>query len=270
MSPDGKWIWDGAQWRPIAVHEAAFPNWKSVGNGFVPGADIAAPAFASPPTMQRQASPAASYRMAGPAPGLAAPNWGQGAGAVRRGIQKYAPMAIGAAGLVVVIVIVSVVATLVLSNRSTATPSVATVSTGTGPASRSESAQAAFVIKSLQAGMADLHDNVTYMGATCRAGMTSACEDSAISVANTIEPMLPILDSATIPACIATTEGVLRTNLGNASDTQKLMVKAFSQNKQADFTAGYKGVIYYGVNSLSGYVLVQRASVNCDSTVTGP
>src|SRR5690348_7496229 len=30
LSPDGKWVWDGTQWQPIAHHESVFPSWQSV------------------------------------------------------------------------------------------------------------------------------------------------------------------------------------------------------------------------------------------------
>lgn len=268
MSPDGKWIWDGAQWRPVAVHEAAFPNWQSVGAGFVPGADAAAPAFASPPAVQRQASPPAAYRMASPAPGIAAPTWGKGSRGLAA-IQRYIPMAIGAAGLVVVIVIVSVVATLVLSNRGSGSSPAVNTAAG-GPTQRSANAQATYVIKELDAPMSDLKDALTLVLQGCRVGMTSACEESLIAVEDKVSPMVTILDNATIPACIATPEAIVRADMGKIVEGEAIAVKGFNDNKNSEWLTGYAQVNAYGVRATNGYQVIKTAAASCDSTETGP
>ncbi len=269
MSPDGKWIWDGAQWRPIAVHEAAFPNWKSVGAGFVPETDTRAQAVGvAPPPSRREAIPPPSYRMASPAPNMAAPLWRQAS--ARLGLKRYTPMVIAAVALVVVIVLVSVLATLALSARQgPSAPAVPATSKG-GPTARSESAQAAYVVKSLDSPMADLKDNLALVRQSCGVGMTSACEDSLIHVANTVAPVLTVLDKATIPQCIAIPEATVRAYLGKVADGEQAALKGFNDNKRTEWLNGYSQVLNYGAGATTSFVAVKSATARCESAVSGP
>ena len=269
MSPDGKWIWDGAQWRPIAVHEAAFPNWQSVGAGFVPEADTRAQTMVlAPPPSRREGIPPPSYRMAGPAPNMAAPLWRRASAGLD--LKRYAPMGMAAVVLVVVIVLVSVVATLALSARQgPSAPSVQTTAKG-GPTTRSESAEAAYVVKSLESPMADLKDNLALVKQGCGVGMTSACEDSLIQVANTVAPMLPVLDKATIPQCIATLETTVRADLGKLGDGEQLALKGFNDSKRTEWLNGYAQVLAYGAGATTSFAVVRSAATRCESAVTGP
>ncbi len=269
MSPDGKWIWDGAQWRPIAVHEAAFPNWKSVGAGFVPETDTRAqPVAMAPPRSTREAISPPSYRLAGPAPNVAAPLWRQASAGLD--LKRYGRMAIAAVALVVVIVLVSVVATLALSARqNSSAPVVATTSKG-GPTARSDSALAAYVIKSLETPMADLRDNSLLVRQTCAAGMTSSCWDSVTTMDNNLTTILPILDKATIPLCISVQEGPLRTDLTNLRAEEQLALKGFNDGKKSEFLTGYAQVVRYGPGVQTEFAAVKSAAATCDSAVTGP
>lgn len=267
MSPDGKWIWDGAQWRPIPVHEAAFPNWQGVGAGFVPEVDSRATVAVVPPPT-RQESPPASYRMAGPAPGLAVPRWN--ADAARQQLQRFAPLAIGAAGLIVVIVVVSVVATLVLSNRPSDVPSANVAAPKGGPAARSENAEAAYLVKSLDGPMSDLKDNLVTAEQSCTVGMTSSCEDSIITIANNVAPMLSTLSKSNVPSCIASKASVFHQDLAGVSDSQDYVVKGFNDNKKSEFSTGVADVLWYGHHAVADYAVVRAATGVCDGEITGP
>src|SRR6202035_5637006 len=77
LSPDGKWVWDGTQWRPIAHHETLFPSWQSI---TVEPAGAVAEAVQAPVQM---AAPAA-VRTQPVDPGLAYPSMPQSAPAWRR------------------------------------------------------------------------------------------------------------------------------------------------------------------------------------------
>ncbi len=269
MSPDGKWIWDGAQWRPIAVHEAAFPNWQSVGAGFVPEADTRAQTMVlAPPPSRREGIPPPSYRMAGPAPNMAAPLWRRASAGLD--LKRYAPMGIAAVVLVVVIVLVSVAATLALSARQSPSAAAVQPTSTAGPAARSESAEAAYVEKSMESPMADLKDNLALVKQSCGLGMTSSCEDSLVQVANTLAPMLPVLDKATIPQCIATPESIVRADLGKIGEGQQLAVKGFTDSKRTEWANGYAQVLAYGVRATTGFAVVKSAAATCEAAITGP
>jgi hypothetical protein len=268
MSPDGKWIWDGAQWRPIPVHEAAFPNWKNVGSGFAPEADLAAQPspVAAPPGRRAASPPAPSYRLAGPAPGLAVPRWSTGAAAT--GLMRYASLAVAAAALVVVIVTVSVLATLFLT-RPNPPAAPTTITQKGGPTARSDSARAAYIIKTLDPQIADLKDNLTLVRQTC-INMTSSCEDSLISVENKVSAMLPVLDNANIPQCIAAAEKNFRADLGRTVDGEQIAVKGFNDNKKSEYLTGYAQTLAYGNRAASGFSTLKSAAASCDSALTGP
>ena len=269
MSPDGKWIWDGAQWRPIPVHEAAFPNWKGVGAGFVPGVDTAAPAVAVAPTAAaRHDGNQPSYRLAGPAPGLAVPNWGSGS--KRFDVRRYALLAIAAAALVVVIVVVSVVATLILSNRGTSTPTTTiTTPKAGGPTARSDSAEAAYIVKSVEGPLADQKDTIAVLRQTCNA-MSSSCEDYYITMGNNLAPILPTIDQATIPLCIAAPVAALRQQVARALDGQQLALKAFQDNKKAAWATAYTQVSGALAQAGLQFAAVKNAVPSCDTALNGP
>lgn len=267
MSPDGKWIWDGAQWRPIPVHEAAFPSWKGVGAGFVPGVDSAAAPVAVAPPVGRHDANQPSYRLAGPAPGLAVPNWV--AGAKRMDFRRYGPMAIVAAGLIAVVVLVSVVATLILSNRQSPAPTTTVTAPKAGPASRSESGEADYVLKSLDGPLSDQRDTIAVLRQTCNA-MSSSCEDYYVTMGNNLAPILPILDQATIPLCIAVPTAALRMQIARALDGQQLALKSFQDNKHTEWAAAYTQVSGALAQAGLNFAAIKNAVPSCDTAISGP
>ena len=197
MSPDGKWIWDGAQWRPIPVHEAAFPNWKGVGAGFVPEAD-ARPAVAvavAPPAARRGASPPPAFRMAGPAPNMAVPLWKQEPPAR---LKNAANLTAGAVVLVVVAILFVVFMPPILSARQDTTTPRAAATPAAGPATRSQAAEAAYLMKALDGPMGDLTYNANLVRQVCAAGLTGGCNDQLIFVQRNLAVVVPIVNSAKI------------------------------------------------------------------------
>lgn len=264
MSPDKKWFWDGAAWRPIPVHEAAFPNWKGIGSGFTP--EVAAPAAVAP--VRRAVAPTPAYRMAGPAPDVAAPRWNTQP-PVRAKVRKFGVMAAGVGVLIAVVALVSVLATMALTARPAAQPQAAASPTP-GPATRSDSAWASYVVKSLTSPMADLKDTTSQTRTTCVVGMTSSCADTVQAIGNQVAAILPLLDKATIPLCIAAQETRLHADLTAMNAGAQLAFKGFHDNKKSEFASGLGQV-----NSLAGqvqndFVAVSKAAPGCDSQVTGP
>jgi hypothetical protein len=252
MSPDKKWFWDGAAWRPIPVHEAAFPNWQGVGAGFSPEA----------------AQPAQAYRIAAPAPGVAAPRWSQ---APRRlPLPRAGMFAAAVAGLVAVVALVSVFGTLALSNRPAVATPRATATPTPGPADRSASAQAAFIVKTLTSPMADLKDTTSQTRTSCAAGMTSSCADNLTAIGTQSSAILAMLDRVTTPLCLTTYQARLHTDLTTMNNGTQLALKGFHDNKKSEFSSGLSQV-----NNLSGWVQTEfvdlrNAAPACETQVTGP
>ena len=260
MSPDKKWFWDGAAWRPIPVHEAAFPNWKEIGTGFTP--EVAAPVAAAPVRRGHAAAPA--YRMAGPAPDVAAPRWNTEP-RTRARVRKYGVMA----ALIAVVALVSVLATLALTARPAAQPQAAASPTA-GPATRSDSAWASYVVKSLTPPMADLKDTAAQTRTTCIVGMTSSCADTVLAIGNQVAAILPLLDNATIPLCIATQETRLHADLTAMNAGAQLAFKGFHDNNKSEFSSGLGQVNALAGQVQNDFVALGKAAPGCDSQLTGP
>jgi hypothetical protein len=268
MSPDKKWFWDGAAWRPIPVHEAAFPNWKGIGAGFTP--EMAAqPAPAVPQTPRFQPPPAPAYRMAGPAPDVVAPRWSSPPTPQTK-VRKYGIVAGGVGVLIAVVALVSILATLALSNRQAPAPKIATTKPQAGPANRSDTARADYVLKALTAPMADLKDTASTTRTTCAVGMTSSCADTFIAIDNSVTAMVTVLDGATIPLCIAAQETKLRADLGALAAGEQLGYKGFHDNKKSEFASGLAQVNSVSARVQTDFAAVAAAAPGCDSALTGP
>jgi hypothetical protein len=268
MSPDKKWFWDGAQWRPIPVHEAAFPNWRGIGAGFTPEAVASSPPLPGPPLPARRQAPTPAYRMAGPAPDVAIPSWNQHA--PRAGIRKYGVLAAGAAVAVALIALVSVLATLALTARPTPTVARPAATPYAGPTTRSDSARAAYLVKALTNPMADLKDSTSQTRTTCVVGMTSSCADTFQAIDNSVKVILPLFDNVTIPGCIAAQEAKLHADLMTLAAGEQLAYKGFHDNKKSEFTTGLGQVNSVGGRVQTEFAAMSSAAAGCDPTVTGP
>jgi hypothetical protein len=271
MSPDKKWFWDGSAWRPIPVHEAAFPNWKGIGAGFSPemAAAPAAPPVVAPQAPRRQAPAIPGYRMAGPAPDVAVPRWNVKP-PVQVRVRRYGIMAAGVGVLIAVVALVSVLATLALSSHPAAPPQIATTKPAAGPDTRSDSARATFLVKSLAAPMADLKDTTAMTRTSCALGMTSSCADTFVSLDNSLTTMLPILEKANVPLCIGVQEKNLRTDLAAMNAGALLAYKGFRDNKKSEFLSGLAQVNGVSARVQTEFAAMSSAAAACDSAVTGP
>jgi hypothetical protein len=268
MSPDKKWFWDGAQWQPIPHHEAAFPSWKSLGEGFVP--PLAAPAPAAPvvaaPT-RRAAAPTPLYRLAGPAPDVEVPLWRRGPAPT--GVKKYANIAAGAVTVVVLALLVNYfVPPIIAARQATPTPTAAPSPTP-GPVTRSESAKATFVLSTLDGPMLDLKDEFTQIHA-CAAGMTSACQDALNATNITATNVSPAVAKLSVPPCIAAPEAAVRSDLDKITAGAQLGLKGFKDNRKSEFSPGYSQVYYALIAIQTDYARVKTGSAACSTQVTGP
>jgi hypothetical protein len=265
MSPDKKWFWDGARWQPIPVHEAAFPNWKGLGAGFTP--ESAAPAPVAP-ALRRDAAPVPAYRMAGPAPDVAAPNWNVRPPMQAR-VRKYGVLAAGAAVLIALVALASVLATLALTAKSP-TAAVTTTHPKAGPTSRSDSAWATYLVKSLTAPMAEIKDTTALTRTACVQGMTSSCADTFVALDNSLNGMIRVLEQATIPLCIATQETKLAADLKTMIAGEQLAYKGFHDNKKSEFSTGLGQVNGTAGAAQSDFAALSAAAGRCDTQITGP
>ena len=254
LSPDGRWVWDGAQWRPVAVREAAFAAFKRAGEG-VPTQGTMAPAL----------------RPATPSPLMQAPTWGRGPAAAKPGIPKYAYVGGGAvaAFIVAALLLVGVPALLASARPATKTP-VASPSVAPGPQTRSDSAKAAFVVTTLAAPMATLKDAASQVAPLCRPGMTTSCEEALLSAGNAAGAVVPVLQKISVATCIAPQQTRLVSDMNALNAGIQLALKAFKDGKKAEFTSGVRSASTYAPRVQSDYAAVKTASAGCSTDVVGP
>lgn len=282
LSPDGKWFWDGAQWRPVAVHEAIFPTWQSVGAGLPAEQAVQAQTIPGPPPVARPATrPAAPprqrtpvYRMpvvAQPAPPveeMQAPLWQQPRQA--NGLNKYM---YGAAGVIVLII-----AGVVLSSMGTITfpwqqspPEQAAAKTGPVLAARSDSARADLLITGVLAPpLTDLGDNVSLVRESCPAGMTSSCQDALVGIDNKAASLVQVLGQTSPPLCISPQVARLKDDLTRLGAGAQLGEKGFKDNRANEVSSGAASVYAYSGQVQADANALSAAAKTCDAQIVGP
>ncbi len=274
LSPDHKWIWDGTQWRPLAVHEAVFPTWQSVGAGLQPEAP-AAPAvrIPTPPPVSRPAPyPAAPlvYRAAAPAnpPGADVPLWRREAPS--SGMYKYMYIAAGVIGLIILGVVLSSIGTIPLFWQQ-APPSRAAASPTPPLNLRSDAARADRYANALLAPlMSDLNDSAAAAVQACAPGMTSSCEDALISTDDKVAATLTVVNRETVPLCIATPDAALRSDLPKVDADLQLALKAFKDNRIAELRGGLGPLGGDVAKTRADSSAIAAAAKACDTQPAGP
>ncbi len=273
VSPDGKWYWDGAQWRPFAVHQAIFPTWQSVGAGLPPESAARVQRIPSPPPPSRPASiqpPRRVYRAAPPppAPQLEAPLWKQPASST--GVTKLMYLGAGFIALIVVGVVLSSLGTIRFPWEQSPPEQVAAKAVPALSA-RSDSARADHLVTVVLAPpLATLSDSVTLVRESCPAGMTASCQDALVQVDNNVTALLPVIDHETVPLCIAPQVAQLRADLVKLDGDAQLGVKGFKDDRAGEVSSGASLV-----SSLFGQVQADSAAIpaaakGCDTQIVGP
>jgi hypothetical protein len=248
-------VWDGAQWHPVAVREAAFGAFKKAGEG-VPTRDTIA----------------VGMRPATPSPLMQAPSWGGARPATaKKGIPIFAYVGGGAvAALLVVALILGVLPRLMTPAQTGSNTPVAKPSVAPGPSTRSESAKAAFVVSTLAAPMANLKDDMTQVGPPCRAGMTTSCEEALLATSTTLSSVVPVLQKMIVATCVAAPQNRLVSDLNATNAGVQLALKAFKDGKKTEFTSGVKSLTTYAARTQTDYVAIKTASATCNTDVVGP
>ena len=275
VSPDGKWYWDGSQWRPFAVHEAIFPKWQSVGAGLPPEAAAPVQRIPSPPPTSRPArapAPRPVYRAPAPAaaaaPQVEAPLWKEPA--TSNGITKFMYIGAGLIALIVAGVVLSSLGTIRFPWEQSP-PEQVTAKATPGLTARSDGARADHLVTVVLAPpLATLSDSVTLVRESCPAGMTASCQDALVQVDNNVTALLPVIDHQTVPVCISPQVAQLRADLVKLDGDAQLGVKGFKDNRAGEVSSGASLV-----SALLGQVQADNAAITaaakgCDTQLVGP
>jgi hypothetical protein len=278
LSPDGKWVWDGTRWLPLAdpstaSHHAVFAAWNGI-RVEAPVAVEAAPVAQAPGPAARPAvrhaapAPQVAYAPA-PAPEEAVPLWRERADT---GLNKYLYAAAGLIALVVVGVVVSSLG--VTLPWMQATSSGPTAAAGPPPlATRSGYAQAErFITGYLAPAMDDMNQRITTTREVCVGALTISCQEALTETDNQAQSLLAILDknTAPVPTCIAMPVTRFRGDVSKVHDDLQTVIKSFTGTNTFQTTTYISRYAAAVPAVQADYAAITAAKATCDIALTGP
>jgi len=269
LSPDGKWVWDGSRWLPLAdpstaTHHAVFSAWNGV-RVEAPLAVEAAPVAQAPRPAPR---PVVRYVAPAPAPEEPVPLWRQQADT---GLNKYLYIAAGVIAVVVLAVVVNSFGPFTLPWMQ-APSSGPTAAAGPPPLkTRSSYAQAdRFITGYLAPAMDDMNQRIATTRETCVGPVTVSCQDAVTETDNQAQALMAIVDQNTVPPCIATPVARFRGDVSKVHDDLQTAMKSFAANNtsQTDaYLARYGGAV---PAVPADFAAITAAKATCDIALVGP
>src|SRR5579859_4681947 len=270
LSPDGKWIWDGTRWLPLAdpttaAHHAVFQAWN--------GVRVEAPvAVEAPPVVQAPrpvARPVVRYAAPAPAPDAPVPLWQQ---QPDTGLNKYLYIVAGVIAVIVLAIVINSLGlfTLPWMQDNSSGP---TVAAGPPPlATRSSNAQAdRFITGILTPPMDEMTQRIATTRGICVGPVTISCQGAVTETDNQAQALLTILDQATgVPPCIATPVARYRADLSKVNDDLQAAMKSFAANNtpQTDaLLARYESAVQAVP---ADFAAISAAKATCDTALVGP
>jgi len=256
LSPDGKYVWDGSQWQPIAdssepVHKGVFAAWNSI--QVEPADPVAELAQRTP--MQVQAPAPMPIQMGppmqveAPAPDMdysytvndptITPLWLK---STSTGVSKY--LYFGAA-LVVVVIVLMILNSLnfmslpfIGSGTEQAAKASPTPPAYTPSPVRSEFSRAdGFLNGSLGPAMDNLVQPITAMQ-SCSGTLSNACFDAMNGAVSPLKNVLAVIDRGPISHCIAAPMKELRSDFANMQIGLTRALKGYNDNQRAELDSG--------------------------------
>lgn len=272
LSPDGKWVWDGTQWQPIAHHETLFPSWQGI--TVEPAAPVAVQA---PPRVAAAPTPAL-FQELNPAlfpstQASAAPPWRREAKGT--GVSWYLYFLAGVVGIVIILVVLNSVFPLWLylpGPKAAPEPAAAQASPIPPVAHRSDFARADhFVSGVLPPQMATLTQDLTPVSQSCNRQLTISCQNAISTAGPEVKTVLSVIDANPVPLCIAAPLAKLRADLATIDVALTAADKAYTDNQASELVAAMSKYSR-PASQLAADVRALTATMKaqCDPTVTGP
>ncbi len=273
MSPDGKYVWDGQQWVPVAGsadagHRSLFPSWNAT------HAEVAGAPAAPPPTLfrpKRAAGIVYQPTIADPNAPVETPTWDR----TPKGKARWG-MYIGAGllGLIVLAVFINTWGPLVVAYFVPAPEPPRVVKPSPTPPDltvRSDFARADnFVTYSLKPAMATAAPTFQLFGESCVA-LTQSCQNAAKNALTEVQNVEAVVDQAQLPLCAAPQLAKIRADLTGMDAGLTSAVKAFDNNNKGQLAQGLSK--FRGTNkplSVDISALAKTIGVRCDSQPAGP
>jgi hypothetical protein len=273
MSPDGKYVWDGQQWVPVAGgadagHRSLFPSWNAA------HAEVANAPAAPPPTLFRpKRAQGIVYQptIADPNAPVETPSWDR----TPKGKARWG-MYIGAGflALIVLVVFINTWGPLIVAYFVPAPEPPRVVKPSPTPPDltvRSDSARASnFLTYSLTPAMTTAAPAFQLFNESCVA-LTQSCQNAATNALTQVKYVESVVDQAQVPLCAAPQLAKIRADLTGMDAGLTSAVKAFDNNNKGLLAQGLSK--YRSANKpLGGDIsaLSKTIAARCDSQPAGP
>jgi len=274
LSPDGKWVWDGTQWRPIAHHETLFPSWQGIS---VEPAGPVAEAVQAPVQL---AAPAGVLTQPVD-PGLAYPSMPQNAPAWRRkepkatGANYYLYFIAGVVGIVIILVVLNAVFPLWLylpGPKASNAPAAAQASPPPPVAHRSDFARADYFVSGvLPPALADLNHVLQPVGLSCTRALTVSCQNALDAAVPKLKGILPVFDKNPVPLCVSAPVARVRADLVGLNNAVQAGEKAYADNQAQELAAAMSAYsAFSGAYGRDVPAIAAAMNAKCDPTILGP
>lgn len=285
LSPDGKYVWDGSEWRPIAgavevSHGAVFKAWNSIQvEPADPVVAAAAPAAVQFPAGVQVQTPVqepepvidySSHAVFEPS-GPIVPLWQQQRST---GINKFLYAGAG--------VVVFVMGLILLNYLNFQVPWPAAPSPSAAPTVRAEPSPPPSRTRS-EFGRADafLNDSLapalaTFAQAdpaiqTCSGTMSNSCFDAITVTDPTLKQVLAVIDQGHIPPCIDEPMKKFRSDLGVMEAGLQLALKGYKDQKRSEVIDGVYRFNHFGQFLTADANAIDQAwKTFCSKDLEGP
>lgn len=301
MSPDGKWVWDGQKWVPVAVHESVFPAYVAATAAAaqpVAAAPIAetmvappvnpfagpptaspftgpppGPVFATPPpsAMPAVVSPPivqpGSYTARGATPPWQA--WAAGGGARSRTLYMVAAFVAVAIGVIITIYFVFSQLPFLKAGQGNPNPTPA-ASPSPQLAVRSDAAVAQRWINSnLNSHLVLLQSAMTSENQACNGTISLSCQQGLQAMDETLPNALTAFDTPP-PPCIARQVAKVQADLLAIQAAVKAGLKGYTDSNRNEVNAAIRAYNAAGRPFPADLAAISKAQAACDSQPQGP
>jgi hypothetical protein len=234
VSPDGKWVWDGHQWQPVAV-----VNWVPAAASVIPQAParaqprvVAAPVYVAP---EEILMPSPTYNYAAVVE-PSTPPWEKPS----RGVSTYLYIAGGAVVLIMVMLVLNSLSVVPFhwfgyDDGSSARPAATPLPPATA---RTDFVRADRFLKySLDPAVVALNTTLPDLK-VCNGTLSNSCKAAISATDQQMKNLISVIDHGAIPPCIATSTSKLRTDLAGMEAGLQLALKGYQDNLAAEVTQG--------------------------------
>jgi hypothetical protein len=236
VSPDGKWVWDGTRWLPIAQPPpAVFPAWSVIAEEATAPAPHRAVELEPIPVIgdEEEDEPEINpYLYAQPEPGR--PAWDT----PQTGLNKYMYVAVGVVVLVMAAIVLNSLGPIQLPWMAADT--VVPRPSPTPPVSdRTDAALADQVLTGyLGPAFANLNKSAAIVNEVCTGLLVMSCRDDIRDADSQVKNVLTVSSQHPGPDCIAAPMARLVTDLAKMDDAFKLALQGYKDNQTGELAQG--------------------------------